>query len=171
MMRTGRTIAGDPLWTAEEDHALRAAFPERDAIVRELPSRSKGAIMQRARRLGLVKPRRVWSDSEAAALRHPYVTGLPVRQIAALFPDRTHRQIWHKAHAMGYRRPRRPPRSIGIPIIDSIRRRAFDLRLTMTELDHLVGRKQCFSGPRRIDWTAVRCAVTLLGGHLQVSFE
>jgi len=65
---------------------------------------------------------------------------------------------------MGYRRPRRAPKSTGMPLVDSIRARAFDLRITMTELDSYVARKRYFVSPRHMDWTALQRAMTLLGG-------
>ena len=51
-----------------------------------------------------------------------------------------------------------------MPLIDSIRLRAFELRISMTELDAFVGKKRYFVGVRHVDWRALQSAMTLLGG-------
>lgn len=162
--RTGRTIAGDPIWTATEIDTLRSLYPDHTAISAALPRRTRIAVAAKARAIGLVPPRRIWSHADAVRLRNPYVAGIPVATLTQLFAGKTPKQIWSKASALGYRRPRRPPRLIGHPLIDSIRRRAFDLRITMTELDAFVGRKRYFVGVRNVDWRALQRAMSLLGG-------
>jgi hypothetical protein len=67
-----------------------------------------------------------------------------------MFDGKTPKQIWSKASHMRYRRPRCPPKLTGHPLIDSLRRRAYDLRITMAELDAFVGRKRYFAGVRHI---------------------
>ena len=162
--RTGCTIAGAPVWTARELEALRLLYPDKQGLTAALPRRTAGAIAHKARKIGLVPPLRIWTSVDAAQLRRPYVAGAPVATLTQMFPGKSKRQIWGKACAMGYRRPRRPPKPTGMPLVDSIRARAFDLRITMTELDSFVARKRYFVSPRHMDWTALQRAMTLLGG-------
>lgn len=162
--RTGRTIAGDFVWSTVELDILRRLYPDRRALSAALPRRTGAAIAHKARMIGLVPPLRIWTDADAAKLRRPYVNGIPVATLAEMFPGKTRKQIWGKAFAMGYRRPRRPPKPTGMPLVDSIRTRAFELRISMTELDAFVARKRYFVGPCHIDWTALQRAMTLLGG-------
>ena len=65
---------------------------------------------------------------------------------------------------MGYRMPRRQPKPTGLLLVDSVRQRAFYLRITMTELDSFIGRKRYFVGARHVDWAAIQRAMVLLGG-------
>ena len=50
---TGRTIAGDPVWSTGELAALRLHYPDKQAIASALVRRSKIAIQHKARSLGL----------------------------------------------------------------------------------------------------------------------
>jgi hypothetical protein len=162
--RTGRTIAGDPIWTAGELATLRLLYPDRQALAAALPGRTSGAIAQKTRMIGLVPPWRIWTTADAVQLRRPYMAGVPVTTLTEMFPGKSKRQIWGKAFAMGYRRPRRPPKPTGMPLVDSIRARAFEFRITMTDLDAFVARKRYFVSPHRMDWTALQRAMILLGG-------
>lgn len=164
IQRTGCTIAGTPVWTTGELEALRLLYPDKQALTAALPRRTAGAIAHKARKIGLAPPLRIWTSVNAAQLRRPYVAGVPVATLTQMFPGKSKRQIWGKAFAMGYRRPRRPPKSTGMPLVDCIRNRAFELRITMTELDSFVARKRYFVSPRHMDWTALQRAMTLLGG-------
>lgn len=131
--RTGCTIAGDPVWTETEIANLRRCYPDHEAAQAALPRRTLKAIATKARRLGLVPPRCVWTEEEAFRLRKPYMAGVPIADLIEMFPGRSRSQIWKKAQSMGYRRPRRPPKLTGMPLIDSVRHRAFECRLSMTD--------------------------------------
>lgn len=163
--RTGCTIAGDPVWTEAEIAALRSAHPDFSAATAALSRRSPVAISHKARQLGLCSPRRVWTEDEGIRLRRPYVSGISIAEIALMFPDKSRRQIWHKAHHLGYRRPRRAPRLTGMPLVDSIRQRAFEYRVSMTDLDAFVGHKYYFVSPRYVNWRALQKAMQILGGR------
>ena len=168
---TGCTIAGDPVWTADEIANLCQTFPDRKAACLALPRRTPGAVAHKARQLGLIPPRRIWIGDEAARLRKPYVSGVPMTELLDMFPGKTRSQIWKKACHMGYRRPRRAPKLTGMPLVDVIRRRAFECRLSMTDLDVFVGRKRYFVSPRHLDWRALQRAMTILGGRPVISWS
>jgi hypothetical protein len=169
--RTGRTIAGDLVWTRTELDRVRDLYPDYDAMMSALPGRSRGAIAHKAWQLGLVPPLRIWSDGEARALRHPYVTGVAVAALVEMFPGKSRKQIWHKAQHMGYRRPRRAPKPTGMPLIDTIRQRAFDYRLSMRDLDAFVGKKGYFTSSRYLNWRTLQRAMEILGGRPVVSWH
>src|SRR3546814_9658602 len=63
------------------------------------------------------------------------------------------------------RRPRRAPKQTGMLLVDSVRQRAFECRLSMRDLDAFVGKKHYFAGPRYIDWRALQRAIRILGGR------
>lgn len=163
--RTGCTIAGTPVWTQAEVDILRRCYPDRNAACTALPSRTRIAVAQKAQRLGLVPPLRKWSDDQAIKLGKPYRAGVPITALVEMFPDKSPEQIWSKAHHMGYRRPRRAPKPTGMLLVDDIRMRAFEHRLSMTDLDAFVGKKRYFVSPRHVDWRALQKAMEILGGR------
>lgn len=166
--RTGYTIAGDPVWTEAEIANLRACYPDREAAHAALRRRTPGAIAKKAWRLGLALSRRVWIKDDVFRLRRPYVTGVPIAGLVEMFPGKSRSQIWKKAQHMGYRRPRRPPKLTGMPLVDCIRQRAFECRLSMTDLDAFIGRKRYFVSPRYENWQALQKAMEILGGAPKV---
>src|SRR3546814_2442033 len=102
-----------------------------------LPRRTRVAIASKAREIGLVPPLRIWSNEEATQLRRVYRTGISVDALVEMFPGRSRRQIWSKASHMRCRRPRRAPKQTGMLLVDSVRQRAFESRLSMRDLDAL----------------------------------
>lgn len=165
ILRTGCTIAGDPVWTDAELSLLRQHYPDRNELRAALPRRTPGAIAHKARKIGLVRRRHIWSEFEIARLRSPYVIGVPMARLTELFAGRSPKQIWSKASAMGYRRPRHRPKLTGMPLVDSVRQRAFDFRITMTDLDAFTGCKHYFVSPRYMNWAALQRAIKILGGE------
>ena len=168
IQRTGCTLAGDRVWTLEERAILRGLYPCYDQLGVHLPGRTRGAITHKARALGLVPPRRIWSEQDAWRLRAPYGAGVPIGALVEAFPGKSRRQIWNKAHALRVRRPRRAPKTTGLALVDAVRARAFACRLTMTDLDAFVGRRRYFVSPRHMDWRAVEKAIAVLGGTIAV---
>jgi hypothetical protein len=124
--RTGCTIAGQPVWTAAEIDTLRQFYPDREAACSALPGRTPAAIAKKAQQLRMVLPLRIWSDEDAVRLRTPYKAGIPIAALVEIFSGKSREQIWKKAHHMGYRRPRQAPKTTEMPLVDSIRRRAFE---------------------------------------------
>jgi hypothetical protein len=163
--RTGCTIAGQPVWTAAEIDVLHEFYPDRDAAYLALPRRTSAAIAKKAQQLGLVPPRRIWSQEDAIGLRKPYVAGVSIAALVEMFLGKSRKQIWKKAHHMGYRRPRRALKPTGMPLVDSIRKRAFEHHLSMVDLDVFVGKKRYFVSPRHMDWRALQKAMEILGGQ------
>ncbi len=168
MARTGCTLSGQRLWSACELALLRDHYPDMARLHRALPGRTAGAIGRKAGQLGLVPPRRIWSGRDAQNLRKPYVAGLPMADLLAMFPDKTSRQIWHKASHLGIHRPRRPPKPTGFALLDQIRRRAHDLGLTMRDLDSYTGGKGYFAAPRRQNLRLLDRAIRVLQGRIHV---
>src|SRR3546814_4471932 len=105
--------SSDLIWTRTELDLLRNLYPDRSALARALPRRTRVAIASKAREIGLVPPLRIWSNEEAAQLRRAYRTGISVDALVEMFPGRSRRQIWSKASHMRCRRPRRAPKQTG----------------------------------------------------------
>lgn len=168
---TGRTIAGDPVWTIEEFDVLRRLYPDRQAIASALTRRTKIAIHHKARSLGLVTPRRFWSEQEVKLLRTLYRMSVATAELVSLFPGRTKQQIWRKADRLRIQRPRRPLRMTGLPLVDSIRQLAFAQGHSMTEMDVWTGAKGYFRSPRYCNWRVLTRAVKVLDCEPTVSWQ
>lgn len=93
-----------------------------------------------------------------------HLRGVPISEIVELLPGKTARQIWSKAFHCRIQRPRRPPKTTGLDPVDAIRRRAFDLNMSMVDLDMIAGRCCYFRRPRRTDWKAIQRVLPHLGG-------
>lgn len=171
MMRTGLTYSGHRLWTATEIETLRRLHPDYRALDAALAGRTRYAIQHKARRIGLALSRRVWSEAEFYAMKPPYVQGAPMQDILDRCPGKTARQVWAKAARCGIRRPRRPLQPIGIGPVDAVRRRAFELRMSMGDLDEIAGSRSYFRRPQRLDWSALQRVLPSLGGHIVVSWH
>lgn len=164
--KTGYTIAGVKVWADKEVETLRRLYPNIAALLRALPDRSLAAIKRKAGKLGLLPSRLVWTLEEKSLLPKPYKEGLAMNELLALLPGKTKKQIWAKASKMKIRRPRRPLRHTGLPLVDAIRQRAFEEGYFMTDLDSWVGYKYYFVSPKYINWRAIDTALSILGGKL-----
>jgi hypothetical protein len=169
MAKSGRTLAGQKLWTDAEIECLRRFYPDYRKACSALPCRSLSAIQSKAFRLRMTRSRRVWSDDDLKRLKTPYRQGRPMHEILLLLPGKTKKQIWRRACHSGWRRPRTSPKTYNFKPYDEIRARAFTSKFTMRDL-------ACFSAtgnyflrhPTQNDWRKISKAVALLDGQLSV---
>jgi hypothetical protein len=164
--RTGFTRAGQRLWTDEELAALRQHYPDPVKCGDAIPLRTWAAIKGKAQRLGLARPLRVWLHSEEKVVLRDYPSERLVVDIAAAIA-KTNRQVWGKANSNRLRRPRKRPLPARDPLADAIRQRAFDLCITLADLDRDLGHGSRFRIRRaaRSNRLTVQ-AVKILGGRL-----
>lgn len=168
MRRAGITPLGHRLWTSKEDAIVARLYPDYSALRKALRNRTHSGIRHRVSHLGIAIKRHLWTSQEKARLRRLY----PTADRAALlreFPALEWKQIESKVLAMKLYKARKRPSTTGIPIIDSIRARAFELNLSMVELDAMAWSKSYFqkAGWRRgIRRTAVYRAIEALDGQV-----
>lgn len=169
--RTGQTLAGQRLWSEREVKILRRCYPDyREADVL-LSDRSPAAVRSKASTLRITRSRKVWTEGELKRMRRPYLRGIPLPEIKEILPGKTSKQIWRRASYNGWYRPRRPPKAFGIQPYDSVRARAFELRLSMRDLAFLTSTGSYFlRQPARIDWVKIGKAVALLDGALLIAW-
>ena len=171
MARTGRTPKGHWLWTKEEDDIVRELYPDYKALRRKLRRRTYNAIKERARTLEVAHRRHVWLASEVSRLRRLYPRSDRL-DILAAFPGLRWRQIAGKAGHIRVHRYRRRLSRTGHPLIDHIRDRAFELNMSMVDLDAMARTKKYF---QKAGWAngnlnrrALVRAVEALGGEVSV---
>jgi hypothetical protein len=169
--REGRTCRGDPLWTKEEDAELRRLHPDYLALRKSLPRRTISALKHRAIRIGLAKQHHFWTAVEVSRLRRLYPTST-IDELKAAFPGLRSKQINDRAKKLHLRKKRRPYPSTGFPVIDQIRARAFELNLTMEDVDKMAGTRHFFQngrwrGCRSVNGSAVFLAISALDGDVR----
>lgn len=150
---------GQPSWTADEDERLRSLYPRYDLMQSVFPHRSLAALKHRARRLGIVHRRHIWTNLEVRRLRDAFENHVPDKELEALFPGLRLSQI--KAKAGHIRAPhRRAQRAIfEVQALDAIRHRAKACGLSFAELD-----RQARTGNSIRNPDASRCSSRLPGG-------
>lgn len=164
--RTGFTRAGQRLWTEEELAVLRQHYPDPVKCHDAIPLRTWAAIKGKALRLGLARPLRVWLHCEEQVVRRDYPSERLVVDIATAVA-KTDRQVWGKANSKRLRRPRKRPLPARDPLVEAIRQRAFDLSISLADLDRDLGHGSRFRIRRsaRSNRLTVQ-AVKILGGRL-----
>jgi hypothetical protein len=133
--RAGRTPTG-LLWSKKEEATVRALYPDYDALVIALKNRTRISIRTRAKLLGISKRQYPWTAAEICRLRrlYPKKTGT---ELQILFAGVRAAQLRQMANLRGITKDRRPFAPTGIAVIDAIRRRAFELNLTMIDIDEM----------------------------------
>jgi hypothetical protein len=137
--RTGK--AGRfPVWTPEETAIVVELYPDYNKMIRALPQRTRGALGSRARALRLSKREfHRWTREEVTTLRRLVRARKTWPEILAALPSIKRIQIKSKLRALKLQTVRKPPRVIGIPVIDAIRSRAFALNLPLEGMDDDIG--------------------------------
>lgn len=164
----------DNMWTYAESEILREYWPEIEAIRKRLPHRTELAIRHMARRCGLIpsKVQHIWTAAQDRMLKRMAANGATRKEMAEALNLTAgcvaNRLQYTKTHIA-----KRAPAPIGEPLVDAIRRRAFDLKIGVVDLDRSLGGGKPFQSAR---WRlpSPRClhqAVKALGGTLIVQWE
>jgi hypothetical protein len=165
-----RALNGD-LWTAAEMRVVQKLYPNYDAILMALPHRTYWAVRNFAQNYGIALKRHVWTGAEVSRLRALYTRSASKSEILEAFSGLTWRQIDAQARFRGVKKPRTAPKLLGIPILDAIRRRAFELNYSFVDLDAECHSKRYFqSTPQTINWRYVGRAIEYLGGAATVQW-
>jgi hypothetical protein len=175
MRRTGLSPWGIPLWTEKEDKILKQLHPDYTAIKRKLKRRTRIAIRMRAAKWGLTKKIHYWTAADISKLRRIYPVCTKA-EVMATFPHVTWEQISNCRQYHRIYKKRKPFKRTGFEILDEIRRRAFELNLTMPDLDEIARTGEYFQTARwflkdRPNPKAVMRAIEALGGKIVVQWD
>ncbi len=167
----GRTPKGDPLWTEKEDRIIRDLFPNYAALKKQLRRRTIEAIRSRAHKLKLSRPQRPWTAHEVTKLRRRWRDASRA-ELVAEFPQRSWHAIQGKGRTFGIRRRPWRPKLTGQRMLDEIRQRAADLRISLADLDRIcVGRRYFANSSRRSQKprrNVLLRAIAALGGRVEI---
>lgn len=169
--REGRTPKGDPLWTKREDAIFRALLPDYKAIKRKLRRRSMRSLYARANYLGLALKIKPWTAGDVSRLRRMWRDASRA-QIMAELPGRSWSAIQGKGQTFGIRRLPWQPKLTGKEMLDAIRARAAELRISLRDLDRTcVGRRYFANSSRRSEKprrNVLLRAIKALGGRVEI---
>lgn len=149
-VRVHRVIRRSNDWTLKEHEVVVSYWPDIDEIAKRLPHRSRYAIGYFAGKCNLRKQIHSWTGEQHRILRNRVREGIPRAEIAKEL-GLTTGQIANRMGSTGLTYPRRRPKIMGNSLMDSIRQRAFDLNISMKELD-----EACKSGNQFAKYAACR---------------
>lgn len=170
-----RIIRRDDSWTYRETEVLRGHWPDMAAMRKLLPHRTKTAIRHMAAKCGAAQPKNqhIWTGAEDKRLKALAAAGASRKEMATalgLSPI----QIQNRLRYACIQVAKRPPMSCGDELADAIRQRAFQMNMTMRDLDRSLGNRQIFQhavGKRRIRADHIDRAVKALGGRMTIVWE
>ena len=173
--KTGMAPGGHPVWTDREMALLAVIFPDYQRAVAVLERRTYAAVKNRARSMGLTDCRHIWTGAAVARLRKLYHT-VDRETLMAAFPSVPYHKIKYKAKHIGICIRRRPFKHTGFPALDQIRTRAFDLNVSMVELDAMAKTKTYFQrcgwiGRPKPNYRAIGRAAEALDGLVAVRWS
>jgi hypothetical protein len=171
MRYIGKTPQGHHLWTKQENEIFHELFPDYAALKKRLRRRSLPALRVHAHVLKLTKKQSRWTAAEVARLRSLWRDAAK-EQIIAEFKGRTWVSIQNKGRTFGIRRRPWQPKLTGQRMLDEIRRRAADLRVSLRDLDRTcVGRRYFANSSRRSQKprrNVLLRAIAALGGRVEI---
>lgn len=172
--RRGFTMTGAKLWSEDEEKILRELYPDYKAICKRLPHRTHSACRYSCGQLKLTRPIHMWTAAEISLLRRVYTRGTKA-EIAQAFPHLRWMQIKSIARWYDIHRARQPFLPTGIPIIDEIRSRCFELNYTMVDLDKLTHSRyfarQCWHNNGHLHHRAIGKAIKVLFGEIRARWK
>lgn len=150
-------------WTAAELQVLHENAHDYAALAEALPHRSYQAIKLKAIELGLRPKRHRWTGAEVRRVRELHARGASNAELCAAFPGLRFSQIKAQFSSNGLGRRPRPLKSVGVPLLDEIRRQAQSRGLSMVDLDREAKTGAYFQkASRYICWKHVERALKVL---------
>lgn len=159
-------------WTLKEHEVVVSHWPDVEAIRKRLPHRSKRAIHAFAGKCNLTTPRHIWTTAEDAKLRKLAAQGMTRREIASELGMSLNSVFGRLAYTRTSI-ARKPPKPSCNPLVTAIRQRAFDLHMTLADLDRSLGDQKVFrqaAGRQCVRHIHIERAVKALGGRLTVEW-
>ncbi|MGK6313749.1 hypothetical protein [Neorhizobium sp. DT-125] len=175
MQRAGVNMKGHKLWDDDERRILIEHRGDYRTMCKMLPHRSLAAIYGQCSTLGIRHKKHIWSAAEISKLRRIYRNGRP-EDICAEFPHSPWINIRKVATYHGLSRARNKPYKLtGIPALDEVRRRCFEIRWTMVDLDKAARTGTYFYRAgwigKRINHRALGRAIEALDGIVQAQWN
>ena len=147
-VKTLRRCTND--WTLREHAVVVDHWPDVEQIMLILKHRSRAAIVTFAGKCNLRKRIHLWTEEQTQTLRKRVRDDVPRKEIAKEL-RLTVLQVTNRCRQLGLTYPRRRPPETGHRLMDAIRARAFELNMSMSEVDEV-----CRSGRIFRRWSPAR---------------
>lgn len=159
-------------WSSGEDELVQNTYPDYRRMMRALSHRSLAALKNRARHLGVLQSRHVWTNGEVKRLRLAWESNIRGAELMLMFPGLRLSQIKSKAHHIGLRKRESHLVAFADPALSAIRRRAADRSMSLVHLDRLAGTGRFFpKSIRRPNLKHIMRAAAVLGGEVAVEWR
>ncbi|MER8979229.1 hypothetical protein [Mesorhizobium sp. M0870] len=172
--RRARIVRRDEAWLMVEGELLRKHWPDIQLLRKHLPHRSELAIRHMAKRCGLIadKIQHIWTMAQDSKLRRFAAEGRDRKTIAQEL-GLTVAQVANRLLYKKINIAKMPPVPTGDHLVDAIKRRAFDLRISTIDLDRSLGNRRVFrnaSKRKSVAPARIHQAVRALGGRLVIEW-
>ncbi len=170
-----RVVRRDDSWTYRETEVLREHWPHMATMCKLLPHRTETAIRRMAAKCGAApqKDQHIWTGAEDKRLRAFAAEGMPCKFIAREFGLRP-LQVTNRLRYIGARIARKPPAPCGDELADAVRQRAFQMNISMADLDRSLETGRIFQNAackKRVLPRHIEKAVKALGGRLAIVWD
>lgn len=174
VIRSGFTMSGDEVWTQAQRELVRLHSPNYDHLCKLLPNRSRKAIRWQASAMGVARPKHIYTAAQIAKLRNMFKR-VSWPELLEAFPFTTPQKLKAVAAYYGLYRPRRPYKLTGIPGLDEVRQRCFEIGWTMPDLDKMARTRSYFSKAgwigKKINHRALGRAIEALDGVVRAQWK
>lgn len=165
----------DDSWTYRETEALREHWPDLATLKTLLPFRTERAMKKMANKCGILPPnhQHIWTAAEDKRLKAMAADGKTRKEMATSF-GLTVGQVQNRLQYARILIARRPPARCTDALANAVRQRAFEMRMTMRDLDRSLGNQQIFQNAASKQYVLVKHidrAVKALGGRLTIEWD
>lgn len=165
-------MTGLRLWEPFEDELVRLHYPDYRLLRTLLTERTLAALKHRARVLGVVRRRHVWTNKDREKLNTEAFERATRAELEDMFPGMGTRQVLAMARYLNIKRRPRRPMTLNCACLDSIRARAWEMGWFLSKLDKEAGTSQYFSDSvRKIGMRQVYQAIKALGGRVTIEWD
>lgn len=158
-------------WMFTEVEVLRTYWPDVGLIRQHLPYRTERALRGMAKKCGLIpdKEQHIWTCAEQKRLKQMAAEGTTRKEMAADL-GLTVEQVANRLLYCGIHVAKKPPILIGDPLTDAVRRRLFDMKMSIADFDRSFGRRRLFGQHKPKSANVIAKAVKALGGNLTIEW-
>jgi hypothetical protein len=161
-----------PNWSLDELKIIKRLYPDIGGICLALANRTRTAILEQIKKLGVGRRLKRWTPERKRLLRETYLA-LSDKELSDIFGISAN-AVFRGRQSMGLLRPQKPSsENARVPIVGDIRQEARKRRLPLRPITMAAG---CHSltpsaNYRQLAWGAVAKVVDALGGELYVEWD
>ena len=171
--RIHRVVRRHNDWTLKEHEVLVSHWPDVNTIRRRLPHRTVRAIRGFAGKCNLLTNRHIWTAAEDTKLKKLAANGHNRKAIANEL-GLSVGQVAGRLRYTGTHIASQRPAPSADPLVDAVRLRAYEMKLSLADLDRSLGTRKIFqqaAGRQRVKLAHIQKAVRALGGTFTIVWD